>query len=152
MVRVGTRCTALVVMLALASVALGGCNLLPKGSAPAPAAPVETPATTAGPAVGDMVAAKWTDGSFYLAKVTAAADGNVTVTYQDDNSIGTVPIADTKAIVSKDWAVGDKVLAVWASGRFYSGTVEAATPPTFKIKWDDGSAASDVDASKIVAP
>lgn len=98
-----------------------------------------------------MVAAKWTDGNLYLAKVTAVADGKVTVTYQDDNSVGTVTIAETKAITVKQWTVGDKVLAVWSAGRFYPGTVEAATPPTYTIKWDDGSTPSEVDAAKIIA-
>jgi len=65
----------------------------------------------------------WTDGRLYLATVTAVDGENVTVTYADDGSSGTVPATDVRAIPDTTFAVGDRVLAVWSGGRFYSGEV-----------------------------
>lgn len=140
---------AIIALLALGSVAIVGCGGWPTGSGTSkPAAEkVESPF-----AVGDKVAAVWNDGSKYLAEVTKIDGDDVTVKYVDDSSSKTIAAKDVQPITVKKWNVGDKVKAVWSSGRFYSGTVSEAKDPTYKIKWDDGSDPSEVTADKIIAP
>jgi hypothetical protein len=104
-----------------------------------------------GPKVGDTVAAKWTDGNYWLATVEKVEPAGVTVKYTDDNTTNTVSVTEIRPIAVKSWSVGDKVLAVWSSGRFYPGTVEKAAGSTYTIKWDDGSTPSEVEATKIIA-
>lgn len=101
--------------------------------------------------VGQTVAAKWTDGNFWLAKVTAADDAQVSVQFLDDNTKLTIAASDVRAIKPTTWAVGSSVYAVWTSGRFYPGKVTAANGGTYTVKWDDGSAPSPVTADKIMA-
>jgi hypothetical protein len=138
-------------------VALSGCLAPP---APNPGATTSAPPASKPPAstsavsafkVGDMVAATWADGNLYLAKVTAVGDKEVTVQYVDDSSTKTVPDGDVKPIPARQWAVGDKVLAVWSSGRFYKGEIIKVGSSACQVKWDDGSAPSDVTADKIIA-
>ncbi|MEI7813537.1 MAG: hypothetical protein WCJ13_01930 [Coriobacteriia bacterium] len=141
-------------LMVTGTVALGGCVTVnvPKTPVTAPAEkPVTAEKPASGFAVGDSVAALWTDGSLYLATVTGTDGDQITVKYADDGSTKTVAATDIKPITKKTWVVGDKVLAVWASGRFYKGSVIEVAGSTYKIKWDDGSAASDVSADKIVA-
>jgi hypothetical protein len=135
-------------------VALGGCITVnvPKTSVTPPAEkPITAEKPASGFAVGDSVAAVWTDGNLYLATVQAVNGDQITVKYADDGSTKTVAATDVKPITKKTWVVGDKVLAVWASGRFYKGNVIEAAGSNYKIQWDDGSAASDVSVDKIVA-
>lgn len=102
-------------------------------------------------AVGDSVAAMWTDGSYYLATVTAVDGDSVTVTYVDDGTSKTLKAGDVRAIPTKTYAVGDRVLAVWSSGRFYAGEVTKVDGDAYTVKWDDGSTPSTVEVTKIVA-
>lgn len=48
-------------------------------------------------------------------------------------------------------AVGDMVVAKWASGSFYEGKVESIDGTKAKIKWNDGSTPGDVDTVDIYA-
>ena len=81
-----------------------------------------------------------------------AVDGeNVTVTYTDDGSSGTVPPTDVRAILDTAFAVGDRVLAVWSGGSFYLGEVSEVKGTTYTVKRDDGSEPSTVAAEKIIA-
>ncbi len=132
--RIAVR-TSLVIILLLAA----GSGLVACGS---PASSFE---------VDEIVAAKWTDGSLYLATVTAIDDGNVTVTYTDDGSSATLPPTDIRPIADTPFVVGDRVLAVWSGGRFYAGEVSKVDGTTYTIKWDDGSDPSTVEAGKIIA-
>ncbi|TLM72093.1 MAG: hypothetical protein FDZ70_08695 [Actinobacteria bacterium] len=156
--------SALAVLAVSALLAAGCCPLLPTGGTtqekpPAPAPqPAETkPAETTAPSgsgafkVGDSVAAIWSDGNLYLATVTNASGDQVTVKYADDSSEKTVSAADVIPIEVREWAVGDKVRAVWSSGRFYEGTISAAADPSYTVKWDDGSAPSEVTSDRIIA-
>lgn len=142
-------------LLVFGLVGIGGCATASAPKAPA-TVPTEKPATpdesASGFAAGDSVAAIWTDGNLYLATVQTVDGDQVTVKYADDSSTKTIPASDIKPIIVKTWTVGDKVLAVWTSGRFYSGTVIEASGGNYKIQWDDGSQPSDVVADKIVAP
>jgi len=102
-------------------------------------------------AVGESVAAVWSDGGLYLATVTAVDGDQITVTYADDGSSKTVAAAECRPIPDATFAVGDRVLAVWAAGRFYPGEVTAVEGSMSTVKWDDGSTPSQVEAGKIIA-
>jgi hypothetical protein len=101
--------------------------------------------------VGDTVAAEWVDGRLYLSEITAVEDDQITVTYLDDSSSGTVDESQVRAIDEKDWKVDDRVLAVWATARFYSGTVTEVLSDGYTVDWDDGSSPSMVTADMIIA-
>ena len=99
---------------------------------------------------GMKVAAKWSDGEYYLAKITKITDGQFDVDYED-GSQGTVAETDLKIVPAKPkLAKGDKVLAVWSGSKFYPGTVTEVKPKGAIIQWDDGSAASMVEYGKII--
>ena len=144
----------LVLSLVATATALGGCITInaPKTPVTVPAdKPITAEKPVGGVAAGDNVAAVWTDGSLYLATVQAVDGDQITVKYADDGSTKTVNSADVKMITPQTWAAGDKVLAVWSAGRFYKGSVVGGSGTTYTIKWDDGSAASEVTADKIIA-
>jgi hypothetical protein len=155
--RIGTVGSVSIVLLLVASLALAGCDVPFSGTDETPTPTAATPAATTGAegsgafAVGDSLAAVWTDGALYLATVTAVDGANVTVTYADDGSSGTVAAADCRPISDTAFTVGDRVLAVWASGRFYPGEVSAVEGTTYTVTWDDGSDPSQVEAGKIIA-
>jgi len=100
--------------------------------------------------VGKTVAAKWSDDNYYLAKIKAVTDGKYEIDYED-GSQGTVSEEEMKEIPAKPVLnVGDKVLAVWSGGKFYSGTVEEVKAKGAIVKWDDGSEPSMVEFGKII--
>lgn len=144
-------CGLLVIATLLAaSIGLAACG---SSDQPAEQQSATSPAATSGAAfaAGQSVAAKWGESSLYLATVTLVEGDNVTVTYTDDGSSGTVPAADVRAIPETAFAVGDRVLAVWSGGRFYPGEVTKVEGTTYTVKWDDGSDPSTVAAGKIIA-
>lgn len=141
---------ALLVCLAFGVAGCGGTSTTEQTPAPAPTEPAEEPVAESPFAVGDNVAAVWDDGNFYLAEVMAVQGDDITVQYADDDSVKTVPASDVRTIEIKTWSVGDKVLAVWSSGRFYSGEIVEANDPTYVVEWDDGSVPSDVTSDKII--
>ena len=112
-------CGLLVIAPLLAAVL--GLTACGSSDQPAEQQSAASPAATSAArfAAGQSVAAKWTDGSLYLATVTAVDGDNVTVTYTDDGTSRTVPATDVRAIPDTGFAVGDRVRAVWAGGRFY---------------------------------
>jgi hypothetical protein len=149
---------ALAVTLFGGALATAGCvnvTTAPKPDSTAPSQSSGSGAATSGQAstftVGQSVAAVWSDGNLYLANVTAVDGDKVTVKYVDDSSTKTVAAADVTPIPDKTWAVGDEVQAVWSSGRFYDGTITKATGSSYEVKWEDGSAPSQVAGSKIIA-
>jgi hypothetical protein len=100
--------------------------------------------------LGQSVAAIWSDGNLYLAEIASISGEQITVKYADDSSTRTVTVADVKPIPGKTWAVGDEVKAVWSSGRFYDGVITKANGSSYEVKWDDGSAPSEVPGGKII--
>jgi hypothetical protein len=149
---------ALAVALFGGALAGSGCvnvTTAPKPDIAPPSQGSESGATTTETAskftVGQSVAAVWSDGNLYLANVTAVEGDKVTVKYVDDSSTKTVAAADVTPILDKTWAVGDEVQAVWSSGRFYDGTITKATGSSYEVKWEDGSAPSQVAGTKIIA-
>jgi hypothetical protein len=152
--RMAVRGSLLTVLLLAAGVGLVACGSSEQpAEQPAAAGPTASPAgSSAAPfSTGQSVAARWGEASLYLATVTAVGGANVTVTYTDDGSSGTVPATDVRAIPDTAFAVGDRVLAVWSGGRFYPGEVSKVDGTTYTVKWDDGSDPSTVEAGKIIA-
>ena len=141
-------CGSLVIVALLAfSIALAACG----SSSTGPSETQSAAQSAAAFAAGQSVAAKWTDGKLYLATVTAVDGDNVTVTYTDDGTSGTVAAADVRAIPSATFAVGDRVLAVWSAGHFYPGEVTKVEGTAYVVKWDDSSTPSAVETGKIIA-
>jgi len=101
--------------------------------------------------VGDTVAAEWDDGYLYLSEVTAVDDTEITVTYLDDDTSGTLDATQVFMVEEKEWEVDDRVLAVWSIARFYSGTVSAVEGSDYMVTWDDGSEPSLVTPDMIIA-
>ena len=54
--------------------------------------------------------------------------------------------------VAAKWTLkaGNKVLAVWAGSKFYSGTIKEIKENGAVITWDDGTADSEVAFGKIL--
>ena len=100
--------------------------------------------------VGDTVAAEWDDGYLYLAEVTAVDDTEITVTYLDDDTSGTLETTQVFMVEEKEWEVDDRVLAVWNIARFYSGTISAVEGSDYMVAWDDGSEPSLVTPDMII--
>lgn len=123
----------------------------PEGGKPQPAAAATSfvALDARPPAVGDLVAAQYhTD--WYSGRITGLVNGTFAVRY-DDNTTGKlvasqlIPVADPATL-----RVGDRVLAVWSNdARMYPGRVKAIDGPKARIKWEDGSAPSDVPLKAI---
>ena len=119
--------------------ALGG-TMPTAAAAPQPTAAIQVPAAAF--AVGDKVVANWKNGgTWWSAKITSLNADKINVKYDSDNSADSlVPTAvahvPTKPAVVK---VGDKVVAKWNSGGFYSGTVSAVGAGKATIVWSDGT-------------
>jgi hypothetical protein len=133
----------------LACVAITGCSLVPGAKPTVPATPKPRPAP--GFAADQKVAAKWTDGNYYLATVSNVEGDRVSIVFADDSSTKTVKSSELRPIPIRVWAVGDKVLAVWSTGRFFEGVITNAAPPRYTVKWADGTTPSTVTADRIMA-
>lgn len=59
--------------------------------------------------------------------------------------------ATVKAAESNKLAAGDTVVARWSGNSFYEGKVEEVDGPRFKIKWNNNSSTSQVDAVDVYA-
>lgn len=143
--RIMLGCVAVLTLIASAAVLTGCTKPTTENATP-------TPAASSSPfKVGQPVAATWTDGNFWLAKVTAVDGDQIEVQFADDQSKLKVPAADIQPIEEKNWAVGSDVLAVWTSGRFYPGQITEADGTTYTVKWQDGSEPSKVTSDKIIS-
>lgn len=99
---------------------------------------------------GMSVAAKWTDGNYYLATIKTITGETYAVDYADGSS-GEVKITDLKMITEKaNLKAGDKVQAVWAGAKFYPGKVKELKETGAIIIWDDGTSESEVVFGKIM--
>lgn len=100
--------------------------------------------------VGMTVAAKYYDNDYYLAEIKAVNNDKYDVAYADGDK-ASIYASDMKEIPAKlTLTTGDKVLAVWTKAKFYSGTVQEVKASGAVIKWDDGSAPSEVAFGKII--
>lgn len=101
-------------------------------------------------APGDSVAAKWSDGNYYLAKIEAISGCEYNILYADGDH-GMIGVEGLRAIPKKPrWKVGDQVLAVWSTARFYPGKVKEIKDNGAVIEWDDGSTPNYVPFVKIM--
>jgi hypothetical protein len=148
------------VTLALGAVMLSatvGCTVNittpPKATpAPAPAPSTGAPAVSSDVKAGDTVAAPWGGGT-YLGTVESVSGDIAKVLYADDKVVRDVTVGELRVVTPRTWKTGDKVLAVWTTGKFYTGTVTADKGGgVYTVKWDDGSTPSDVVAAKIIEP
>lgn len=99
---------------------------------------------------GMTVAAKWTDNNYYLATITSINGDKYAVDYTD-GSKGEVKSSDLKVPNEKsELKAGNKVLAVWAGSKFYSGTIKEIKESGAVITWDDGTEDSEVAFGKIL--
>jgi hypothetical protein len=99
---------------------------------------------------GMSVAAKWTDGNYYLATIKTITGDKCEVDYADGSS-GEVKVLDLKTITEKtNLKVDDKVLAVWAGAKFYTGKIKEISKMGAIITWDDGTVESEVAFGKIL--
>lgn len=124
-----------------------------------PYAPVRprTPPARAMPAgalaVGTSVAAKWGQVSFYIATIEGMdASGKYLVKYGDGDRGPVAPEDVVPVSAPEPIAVGAHVLACWAGARMYSGTVTARNGDRYTVKWDDGSAPSEVTRDRMAMP
>ena len=102
------------------------------------------------PKVGSIVAAKWTDGSWYRGTVSAVKDGKYTVDYDDGDS-STLGRSDVKVISMKPKvSKGQKVFALWEEdSTFYLGKVTEVNKTGIVITWDDGGGAASIPFGKF---
>ena len=146
-------------LISVLFLSFAGCQGKPAEKTPAPTEVVEsTPEETPEEVVeesafkeGDTVAAPWGGGQYH--GTVKAVDGEtVSVLYTDDGVTRDVKAKDLTLIKEKTWKAGDRVLAVWSSGKFYEGTIEEDKGDSvYIVKWDDGSEPSEVKADKIIA-
>jgi len=100
--------------------------------------------------VGMDVAAKWADNNYYLATISGIDGEKYAIDYADGTK-GEAIKADMKAFTEKDdLKTGDKVLAVWAGAKLYSGIVKEMKETSAMVAWDDGSAPSEIAYGKIL--
>jgi hypothetical protein len=101
-------------------------------------------------AAGTSVAAKWAGDSYYIATVTGFTDGGKYRVAYGDGDEGDVAATDMFRVdADRGIAVGARVLACWSGARMYPGTVTGRTQNNYTVKWDDGSAPSEVPREKI---
>jgi hypothetical protein len=99
---------------------------------------------------GMSVAAKWTDGNYYLATIKNVTGDMYAVDYADGSN-GEVKLTDLKMITEKaNLKAGDKVFAVWAGAKFYAGKLKEMKETGAIITWDDGTTESEVVFGKIM--
>lgn len=105
-----------------------------------------------GVTVGDRVAALWSDGHFYLGKVTAAKGGKLQVLFEDGDHcvVNTAELLRTEA-ADAAIAVGTRVLAAWRGAAMFTGVVTATTAQTVTVQWDDGDEPLVVAKDRVVA-
>ena len=87
-------------------------------------------------AVGENVEGNWhMEGGYYGGVVVALSPGNITVRYDDDGSVETLPINSVRLM---KFAVGERVQGNWhMEGKYYSGVVTACSPGSVTIHYDD---------------
>ena len=114
------------------------------GAATAKEKPQFVAATSRPVSIGEMVAAQWFH-DWYRARITANINGTYAVLY-DDASKGRLAPDDLIAIASRsEIHVGDRVLACWENKpRMFPGKVESINDKTVTVRWEDGSAPSEV--------
>ncbi len=98
--------------------------------------------------VGETVCASWST-SWYEAEIVSFTDGIYAVKYSD-GSQGNLTSDKLRKVLTKDEIkVGEKVLAVWTSDKYYVGTVKEIKADGAIVAWEDGSSPSLAKFGKI---
>lgn len=101
-------------------------------------------------AVGDSVAAQWSDGNYYVGTVTAINGAKFKILYEDGDR-KTVDAAQVFELRDdRPFAVGDRVLAAWKGAQMFPGVIVAVNTVTCRVKWDDGDAPMEVKKSRMI--
>lgn len=101
-------------------------------------------------AVGERVAAQWTNNRWYEAVITEIQGDKYSVKFYDGVK-GTQTKDKIYAInVNAPLKEGDKVLAIWTQNTFYEGVIEKLTDKGAIVKWNDGGKPSEVTRQNIV--
>ncbi len=109
----------------------------------------ETSGTSSSFSVGQRVAAKWTDGKYYLATIKTADGDDYGVHYADGDK-GVVHGKDMHAIAPPGTLqVGDHVMAVWKGAQMYPGVITSMSGGKALVKWDDGDTPLAVPEDRI---
>lgn len=104
------------------------------------------------PSPGDFVLTKPDDGfSWEEGNIDQINGATYTVKLRSNDEIVARPLTAIALLPTKsaDVKVGDKVVAEWVPDLFYSGVVTAVGVSSATVKWDDGSAPSDVSLLRI---
>lgn len=99
---------------------------------------------------GDKVAALWSDGGYYLGRVTAVNGGNCAVLY-DDGDQGVVAAGEVirTAAATETIGIGTRVLAAWRGAQMFTGVVTVETEYLVTVRWDDGDAPLAVAKDRV---
>ncbi|MBN1532700.1 MAG: hypothetical protein JXA20_08565 [Spirochaetes bacterium] len=99
---------------------------------------------------GDMVAAKYTDGKWYIAKINSCASGACATEFHD-GTVKDIQTSDLKALPTKlELKAGDKVWAVWpTTNEFCDGTVAEVKDTGAEVNWDQGGTPSFVEFGRM---
>ena len=95
--------------------------------------------------VNDRVIARWTNNLYYRGKVSARADGQIQVLFDDGDRI-THSIEDVSAVIPDQQPqyaqIGQRVMATWKEGvKYYMGYVtDNDSANYFKVTFDDNDA------------
>jgi hypothetical protein len=125
------------------------------GTASAPFAPPPTPSGAASHAPGTRVWSQWSGGGAgrYYTCTVLAFDG---VRYQlgwDDGSAPTWEPADHVIVpmpaTPSNTGPGMHVAAMWKDNRYYGGRLQSMSASGLLVAWDDGSAPTWVDGTKV---
>lgn len=99
---------------------------------------------------GSLVAAKWSDGKWYLGSIAKINKTTYDINFADGDKASVtkndiIPVSKTK------FKNGDKVMAVWSDGTlFYDGVIVKTEKDGAVVKWDDGGSESLVEYGKII--
>jgi hypothetical protein len=100
-------------------------------------------------AIGQVVAAQWHQ-EWYRAKVTHNINGTYAVLY-DDQTKGRLALDDLIPIARpNEIRTGNRVLACWdGKPKMYPGKVESISGQTVTVRWEDGSAPTQVPLDAV---
>lgn len=100
----------------------------------------------------DWVAAQWTNGAWYLAKISATDGDRISVDYADGDKGIVAPGQIRRLLARMPVTVGQSVLAVWKNKRFYPGKVSEIRDDGVLVAWDDGDEPLLVPHGQLMAP
>jgi hypothetical protein len=99
---------------------------------------------------GTKVAARWTDGWYYVGTVTGEGEKKFHVLFEDGDTHWVLPEHIFTLRADRKFEVGDRVLAAWKTAQMFPGVVTAVNPSNCRVKWDDGDTPSDVLKDRMV--